>query len=90
MSSKICYVTLEVELSVGIVKFGETGYWATNWGRVADTIDDLENLVDTKNKRMGVSPAEWRAMQSCSMFDCWGNYEKIKSTYERKFGGDIS
>ena len=77
-----CYVPLQVELEAGIVKFGESGYYKTTWGQVADSQDDLQAFVDTRNERLGITKAQAQAMHDCSMFDCWQNYEELVETWQ--------
>ncbi len=77
-----CYVPLQVELEAGIVKFGESGYYPTTWGKVADNRNDLFAFVDARNERLGVTKAQAQAMQSCSMFKCWEKYESLLKTWQ--------
>ena len=86
---KICCVPLQVELEVGIVIFGETGYHKTDWGQVAKNEKELFEFVDRKNKALGVSKAEAEAMHSCSLFDCWHNYDAIVESYNKALKGEI-
>ena len=80
-----CYVPLQVELEAGIVKFGEGGYYRTDWGQVADTQDKLQDIVDFKNVQLGVTRAQAHAMHDCSMFNCWQNYEKLVETWQKAY-----
>jgi len=79
-----CYVPLDVELEVGIVKWGETGYYRTDWGQVADNIDNLHEFVNMKNEQLGVTKAQWNAMHFCSMFGNWGNYFFTVVNYQKR------
>ena len=63
MKHELCYVYLETDSTIGVVKFGESGYYKTNYG--ADKCN--EELVDKLNEQLGVSKAEAEAMKILSM-----------------------
>lgn len=51
------------------VKHGATGYYKT-------TVYTQEH-AETLNERQGIKPAEVKAAVTCSMFDCWQNFDKL-------------
>lgn len=59
-----CYVYIPTDHSVGIVKWGERGYYKTNFPH-----DFTWETVAEINDRSGYSRTEIRAMQICSMVD---------------------
>lgn len=59
-----CYVFLQTEKAVGIVKWGEKGYYTTNYPH-----NYTEELVDEINTSLGVAKHESSAMIACSMSD---------------------
>jgi hypothetical protein len=79
-----CYVPLMAELEFGIVKWGEKGYYATDWGKQANDIETLQGRVDKKNAVMGISPNVSATMMDCSMFDCWQNFLIILESYDNR------
>ena len=62
MHPDICYVFLESSHSVGIIKWGEAGYYKTDWPH-----NYTSNLVEELNKKAGISPEQAAAMKLCSM-----------------------
>lgn len=53
------------------VKFGETGYYPTTYGR------QTREWIEEQNSRMGIDPANAKAMETCSIFGNWENYETV-------------
>lgn len=61
---EMCYVYVESENQVGIVKWGESGYCKTN----LEAIDDKKKFVDEMNEHyFGINKLESEAMKICSM-----------------------
>ena len=61
-----CYIFLPTTREVGIVKKGESGYYKTD---LADGVPSaMKNLVDSMNRKLGVSKAQAEAMKAGSMF----------------------
>ena len=52
---------------IGLVKFGESGYYQTTDDRV-DSLDDCRDLVRLLNERLGVSKEVAESMFAGSMF----------------------
>ena len=63
---ELCYIYVEVGAEIGIVKFGEKGYYQTEY-----TLHDSTNeeLVKKLNEQLGVSESESEAMKILSMND---------------------
>ena len=59
----MCYVYIEVGSEIGIVKFGESGYYQTDFGSSAAHKDYVNKL----NEKLGVSNKEAFAMKTLSM-----------------------
>lgn len=59
---KICYVYIEVDHSVGIIKWGEHGYYKTDWPN-----NFTPELVTNLNAKIGVNEKQAAAMKLCSM-----------------------
>ena len=59
----MCYVYIEVGCEIGIVKFGESGYYQTDFGSSAAHKDYVNKL----NEKLGVSEKEAFAMKTLSM-----------------------
>ena len=60
---EMCYVYIEVGSEIGIIKFGESGYYQTDFGSSAAHKD----YVKTLNEKLGVSEKEVFAMKTLSM-----------------------
>lgn len=61
-----CYIYLPTTREIGIVKKGESGYYRTD---LADGEPDaMRELVDSMNKKLGITKAQAEAMKSGSMF----------------------
>lgn len=72
-----CYVLLPtVNNTIGIVKWGENGYYKTNYpsGYTKEIVDEL-------NDRLGCSRTEIKAMQICSM----ANLPETEDAWEKHF-----
>lgn len=67
------------------IKYGETGYYPTTWGR-----QTREWVADT-NARMGIDHATQTAYSTCSVLGIWSNYanvfEHIKCALDKKVQG---
>ena len=53
------------------VKYGETGYYKTDWGR-----QTLE-WISEYNMRSGIEAETAIAYETCSLFGNWVNYENV-------------
>jgi len=74
---EFCLVPLDVERQVGMVMFNDgAGYRKTTYDQF-DTIEQMREFVDATNKRMGIPTVTWETFHTCSMFDCWENYNSI-------------
>jgi hypothetical protein len=74
--SKIYFATLPSDPNTFIgITHGEQGYNTT-------TVYD-QSHADTLNERQGITPAMVDAAVSCSMFNCWANFEKLTETEGR-------
>ena len=58
------------------IQHGMTGYYPS-------TVYTQEH-ADTLNERQGITRAEVAAAVTCSMFDCWHNFDKIATNLEGK------
>lgn len=89
LSDKICLVYLmdtqtynaknELVANVGIVAFGEKGYYRSDYGLQA------ESFVNERNANMGLSQAQAEAMVVCSMSGNWSMYDVIVAKFEKVF-----
>lgn len=61
-----CYVFVQTENRIGIVKKGESGYYSTEIK--AETPIETKKLVNEMNEKLGVSKAQAEAMKAGSMF----------------------
>lgn len=76
---EMCYVYVEVGAEIGVVKFGEKGYYQTEYSLHDST---NEELVKRLNSQLGVSESEAEAMKILSMNDSIdGNIEE----WQKKF-----
>lgn len=57
----LCYVYLHTTDTVGVVKWGESGYYQTDYHGYK------ESMVEDLNRKLGLNPVEVRAMVFCSM-----------------------
>ena len=63
---EMCYVYVEVGMEIGVVKFGEKGYYQTEF----DSMNSAnEQYVKKLNSQLGVSDNEAEAMKILSMND---------------------
>ena len=60
---EMCYVYIEVGCEIGVVKFGEKGYYQTEYG----SSQAHEQYVKNLNTQLGVSEHEAEAMKILSM-----------------------
>ena len=60
---EMCYVYVEVGMEIGLVKWGESGYYKTEYAHKMEN----EELVKELNSRLGVSNNEAEAMKILSM-----------------------
>lgn len=65
-----CYVYVQTEHKIGIVKKGETGYYKTDIleSNNIKSHDEAKAFVDELNENLGVTKAQARAMMAGSMF----------------------
>lgn len=62
---EMCYVYVEVGCEIGVVKFGEKGYYQTEY----DSSQSNEQYVKKLNSQLGVTDNEAAAMKILSMND---------------------
>ena len=77
---EMCYVYVDVGAEIGIVKFGEKGYYRTEYetGRLEN-----EQLVKELNSRLEVSDSQAEAMKILSMNDSIdGNTEEWQKKFD--------
>ena len=60
---EMCYVYIEVGMEIGIVKWGESGYYKTDYEHNSNN----EELVIKLNSQLGVTEHEAEAMKILSM-----------------------
>lgn len=66
---KMCFAELRSTGETIIIHFGESGYHPLN--------NNLKHGNPMSlNANLGVTEAEMKAMEICSMFDCWNKYEE--------------
>jgi hypothetical protein len=53
---------------IGIVKYGERGYYATNLDNSADSAATVHEVVNEYNARLGIPPEVCESMQYASLF----------------------
>jgi hypothetical protein len=65
-----CYIYVSTENKIGIVKKGESGYYKTDILESNGIMshDEANTFVDEINSKLGVSPAQRKAMMAGSMF----------------------
>lgn len=74
----MCYVYVEVGAEIGVVKFGEKGYYQTEY----DSSQSNEQYVKKLNSQLGVSENEASAMKILSMNESIdGNIEEWKRMF---------
>lgn len=78
---EMCYIYLETDSTIGIVKFGESGYYKTDYSANRGNKDLVEHL----NARLGVSKAEAEAMMILSMND-----GITADSFEERFDGLVT
>ena len=84
---ELCFSTLPGTGELICIKRGEIGYYHSDW----NTDDPTHNreLADYNNERLGVTPAQEKAMKTGSMFgwDVPGANPKVYEQNEMKMGG---
>ena len=60
---ELCYVYVEVGMEIGLVKWGESGYYRTEYAHKAEN----EEFVKELNSKLGISNNEAEAMKILSM-----------------------
>lgn len=73
---ELCYIFLKTTGEVGIVKWGESGYYRTEYQGFT------ENMVQELNQNGGISPVQANAMMSCSMNKNLKSDEDWKKAYD--------
>ena len=71
-----CWVYIPTERSVGIVKWGENGYYKTDYPH-----NYTAEIVDELNEKSGYTKTEIMAMQICSM----ANLPETDEAWEKHF-----
>lgn len=59
---ELCYVAIQSTNEIGIVKWGENGYYKTDLD-----IEPTDGVINHLNEKLGLSVAEMNAMKICSM-----------------------
>lgn len=79
-----CYVYVQTEHKIGIVKKGETGYYKTDIleSNNIKSHDEAKAFVDELNENLGVTKAQARAMMAGSMFGWHTPAADPKSYYD--------
>ena len=77
---ELCYVYVEVGMEIGIIKWGESGYYITNYdGKTEQNI----MLVNKLNSQLGITENEAEAMKILSMnTSINGNDKEWKAKFE--------
>lgn len=75
-----CYVFVQTENRIGIVKKGESGYYSTEIE--SGTPIETKKLVDEMNERLNVSKPQAEAMKSGSMFG-WDTPAADPASYDK-------
>lgn len=68
---ELCYIKVrgsDPGKRIGIIKYGETGYYLTDFDSQIMSDEIVESCVAEFNKRLGVTPAQRDAMEVGSMF----------------------
>ena len=55
-----------------VIKHGETGYYS-----IPDSLIQNDTDLQTLNDDQGVTPDQIKAALTCSMFDCWNNFDVL-------------
>lgn len=76
---EMCYIYVESSMGIGIVKWGECGYYITNYDK--KTQQNIQ-LVNKLNSQLGISENEAEAMKILSMN---GSIEKNDEEWQKKF-----
>jgi len=77
---EMCYIYVESTMEIGIVKWGECGYYITNYDE--KTQQNIQ-LVNKLNSQLGVSENEAEAMKILSMNDSIdGNTEEWQKKFD--------
>ena len=65
-----CYIYVQTENKIGIVKKGESGYYKTDIleSNEIKSHSEAEAFVDEINEKLNVTPAQSKAMMAGSMF----------------------
>ncbi len=83
---EMCYTHIASTNEIGIIKWGESGYYSTDYSGNPKNIE----LVHHLNEKIGVSPTEAEAMSILSMNESltsegWGKkYEEVLAILQKK------
>lgn len=78
---EMCYAN-DIYKNCIILKWGEAGYYPTDYPKGGYT----DEVIDELNQRAGITHAEWKAMQICSMAnpaDWKAHYEMCVERYRK-------
>lgn len=82
---ELCYVAVPERTEVGIVKWGERGYFKTSYGPFQSS-KDAQTFTNEMNARLGISPAVAEAMLAGSLFG-W-DIPAVQQIASRPGGGE--
>ncbi len=75
----MCYTYIATDNAIGIIKYGENGYFPTNIpGPKEGTVEAGNKIVKQLNDTLGVTEKQAAIMQAKSMFGGWDKHDHIK------------